>query len=547
MAEILNTGRNKIAIQQGNSLPLNVAKFVFANIPGLVVTDPVNLAQGMPAAGNIVFDKAITAQGYVAQDQVVYSVILVPDEGDFTFNWVGLVDTDNVLIAVGYTAPVTKYKTVGLNVGNTLTRNFLLQFNNAVATTGITVSADAWQIDFIGRLNSMDESLRADMRDVFGDSRFIGNGMLVSVNAGVVSAKAGVGYVGGYRAVLAADTVIAAGVLPKDIYIDCMLEGGVSGSTVITALRASAPGAPLVDFIDGNNKKHYVVKIAAISAASAVTDLRKTISNTALIDYLLDLLLEKAPLVSPALTGLPTAPTAAAGANNTQLANTAFVQAVAAILAASIATKAPLNSPAMTGIPTLPTAAPGTNNTQGANTEFVQAAITAAINALVASAPGALDTLKELATALGNDPNFRTTMLNLLAGKAPLSSPAFTDIPTAPTAPTGTNTQQIANTEFAQRLVYTNSLKWSGSAMSVNIAGFGTGFYLIKTNSPAHALVYFTLGIKNTVVYYANNSYNGSTYVLQTAMLNVEGNGEVTVTQVQSSAVQISEVRKIGG
>ena len=74
---------------------------------------------------------------------------------------------------------------------------------------------------------------------------------------------------------------------------------------------------------------------------------------------------------------------------------------------------APKASPTFTGTPKAPTAAAGNNSTQLANTAFVQAAIAA----LVASSPAALDTLKELAAALGNDPNFATTMTNALAGK----------------------------------------------------------------------------------------------------------------------------------
>ncbi|HFI7172757.1 TPA: phage tail protein [Escherichia coli] len=74
--------------------------------------------------------------------------------------------------------------------------------------------------------------------------------------------------------------------------------------------------------------------------------------------------------------------------------------------------KAPLNSPALTGTPTTPK---GTNNTQIASTAYVMAAIAA----LVDSSPDALNTLNELAAALGNDPNFATTMTKALAGKQP--------------------------------------------------------------------------------------------------------------------------------
>ncbi|EFC8729519.1 MULTISPECIES: phage tail-collar fiber domain-containing protein [Escherichia] len=153
-----------------------------------------------------------------------------------------------------------------------------------------------------------------------------------------------------------------------------------------------------------------------------------------------------APKASPTFSGTPKAPTPAAGNNTTQVATTAFVQAALTALingapatldtlkeiAAAInndpnfsttinnalALKAPLSSPALTGTPTAPTAAQSVNNTQIATTAFVKSAIAG----MVGSAPAALDTLNELAAALGNDPNFATTMLNALAGKQPLDN-----------------------------------------------------------------------------------------------------------------------------
>ncbi|MEP9154566.1 phage tail protein, partial [Enterobacter cloacae] len=79
---------------------------------------------------------------------------------------------------------------------------------------------------------------------------------------------------------------------------------------------------------------------------------------------------------------------------------------------------APKASPTFTGTPKAPTAATGNNSTQLANTAFVQAAIAG----LVGSSPAALDTLNELAAALGNDPNFAVTMTNALANKQPLDN-----------------------------------------------------------------------------------------------------------------------------
>lgn len=156
------------------------------------------------------------------------------------------------------------------------------------------------------------------------------------------------------------------------------------------------------------------------------------------------------PYASPALTGTPTAPTAAALTNTTQLATTAFVTAadavVSAATASSLALKAPLASPALTGVPSAPTASAGTNTTQIATTAFTRQEITA----LIASAPATLDTLNELAAALGADPNFATTMATALALKAPLASPTLTGVPAAPTAAGATNTTQVATTAFVQ-------------------------------------------------------------------------------------------------
>lgn len=115
----------------------------------------------------------------------------------------------------------------------------------------------------------------------------------------------------------------------------------------------------------------------------------------------------------------------------------------------ALAAKAPLASPTFTGTPVAPTATAGTNTTQVATTAFV----TTAVSNLVASAPGALDTLDELAAALGDDANFATTMTNALAAKAPLASPALTGTPTAPTAAGGTNTTQVATTAFVATAV----------------------------------------------------------------------------------------------
>lgn len=119
---------------------------------------------------------------------------------------------------------------------------------------------------------------------------------------------------------------------------------------------------------------------------------------------------------------------------------TNFVSSALAV--ADVTGAAPLASPVLTGTPTAPTATPGTNTTQIATAAFVQAAVTA----LIGGAPGALDTLKELADAINDDSSFAATITTALGLKAPLASPALTGTPTAPTAAVDTNTTQLATT-----------------------------------------------------------------------------------------------------
>lgn len=102
------------------------------------------------------------------------------------------------------------------------------------------------------------------------------------------------------------------------------------------------------------------------------------------------------------------------------------------------------DSPAFTGNPTAPTQLTSDNSTRLANTAFVKAALAA----LVGAAPATLDTLTELSDALGDDPNFATTMANALALKAPIASPSLTGDPTAPTPAVGDTDNSIATAAF---------------------------------------------------------------------------------------------------
>lgn len=219
------------------------------------------------------------------------------------------------------------------------------------------------------------------------------------------------------------------------------------GQNQIELCRVIVPGGATAVTKEMIVLKYRVNRAVGVEFSNEISSTEERKAATPLaVKTLHDLVDTKAPLNSPHLSGTPTVPTASQGTNSTQIANTAFVKAAITALingapgtldtlkeiAAAInndpnysttinnalALKAPLASPALTGVPTAPTAAQGTNNTQIATTAYVRAAI----SALVGSSPEALDTLNELAAALGNDPNFATTMTNALAGKQPLDA-----------------------------------------------------------------------------------------------------------------------------
>ena len=93
----------------------------------------------------------------------------------------------------------------------------------------------------------------------------------------------------------------------------------------------------------------------------------------------------------------------------------------------------------------------------GGETAATQSYVTTAINNLVGGAPGALNTLNELAAAINDDASFASSVTSSLSLKAPLASPALTGNPTAPTQATSNNSTRIATTAFVKAQGYVTS------------------------------------------------------------------------------------------
>ena len=221
---------------------------------------------------------------------------------------------------------------------------------------------------------------------------------------------------------------------------------------------------------EGAGRKMVIRMVIAVSEVSAITITMDTTTVMATQDYV-DSEIDKhaksrnhpdATLTAKGFTQLNSA------TNSSLETQAATPKAVKAVMDAT-ALKAPIASPALTGIPTAPTPAQTVNNTQIATTAYVKAVVTALIN----SSPDVLDTLGELAAALGNDANFAATMTNQLAQKAPLANPALSGKPTAPTAAPASNDTQLATTEFVTRALAPALLMRGDLPANANLNSYG--------------------------------------------------------------------------
>ena len=257
----------------------------------------------------------------------------------------------------------------------------------------------------------------------------------------------------------------------------------------------------------------------------------------------------KANLASPTFTGTVTLPTGTVTSgmildgtivDGDISATAAIAQSKIDGLGTSLGLKANLASPALSGTPTAPTATAGTNTTQIATTAYADAAVAA----LVASAPAALNTLNELATALGNDAAFSTTVTNSLAAKAPIASPTFTGTATIPTLSL-TNALSVANGGTGITSFGTGVATFLGTPSSANFASMitdeiGTGNIVLSevaTNSQTASYT-LVLADRGKVVEMNVGSANNLTVPLD-ASVNFPVGTQIDILQVGSGQTTI--------
>ena len=271
-ASITLAGESLIAQKQGAGEKLDIARFVLALVPGLDPTAPVDRAAGKPPADQIVYTKGYDRKGYVSPNQVIYSLMVGSDVGDWDFNWIGLEAAEGVLLAVATVPVQQKRKNIPpLQIGNNVTRNFLVEFNGAQELTGVTVDASTWQHDFTVRLNGIDRRERLSNRDVFGRACFLADSLQMERSFGLYQLKAGIAYVEGVRIDLAEPVHAQLPALPAKAWLDVALarEGNDTVATWKVVFGEAKP-----DYIDSNGTAHYVVELASVAVSGDITDLR---------------------------------------------------------------------------------------------------------------------------------------------------------------------------------------------------------------------------------------------------------------------------------
>lgn len=277
MAQVITiAGERLFALKAQNNEQLDVDTFIFANVPGQDSTTPIDRNEGLPPVGQIVHQQIVQQVGRVNDNVVIYSTVMDSLTGPFDFNWVGLYSSVNqTLIAVSHIPNVSKTITVPGAAGNTLNRNFGIEYSGIADLTGITVNPETWQLDYTSRLNGMDELTRQLAADMNGKDWFIGDGFKVVPRSTLNSFKvtAGAGYVSGLRVELTADHIITLSSYPKFVYVDAWFDG--TGESVWKGQTAfTVSNTEMDDYIDVNGKPHYVFKLARITAANSVEDLR---------------------------------------------------------------------------------------------------------------------------------------------------------------------------------------------------------------------------------------------------------------------------------
>ncbi|WGL57675.1 phage tail protein [Kluyvera intermedia] len=259
------------AQQAIDNTPVTLDEFVFAYIPGLDITKPVDVTEALPAADKIVHRQEVSKTGVINDNAVIYSVTIGADVGDFDFNWIGLVNSESSVLAMVIHVPTQrKIKNAAGQQGNVLVRSMMMEYTGAKAATAITTPAETWQIDFTARLAGIDDRKRLENVDLYGDAAFFGDGWLVARQDEQYFVTQGAGYVAGLRADLPENVDIEVSA-PAKVWLDVCWTGTL---TSVWSVQCKITVADELGNYQQNGQPHYVYAVASIDEDGSITDLR---------------------------------------------------------------------------------------------------------------------------------------------------------------------------------------------------------------------------------------------------------------------------------
>ncbi|ELM6621477.1 phage tail protein [Vibrio fluvialis] len=258
--------QNQISV--GNAPDMN--EMIFAYLPDLDLSKPIDREQGLPAVTYWVHQQDIDQVGKVGDNALVYSVVIPGSVVAFTFNAIYLRDK-NVPNSCGMVVhKVDETKEDGM----ASTKSLMQQYTGAAQFAGINVDAATWQIDYQARLFGLEEDMRLANLDNYGHTAFVdGFNVTQQADPAKYAISAGVAYVGGLRAVLDEEVIQTVNALPNGMYVDVVRQG-TALSKWENIVTISLSEVELGDYVDENGDQHYVAKIADLIADGSVTDSR---------------------------------------------------------------------------------------------------------------------------------------------------------------------------------------------------------------------------------------------------------------------------------
>jgi len=269
---ITTAGRDYLANRHGTQTPAVVTNFVYALIPDLDTSQTPPVTETMPAAEHIVHSPAVSKDGYVNPNQVVYSSILLPDVGGFDYNWIGLETDDGTLLAVNYIPTRTKIIQSGEQNGDFQNQNVAIEYVGVQDLTGITVSAESWQVDHLGQLKSHDNSQMNAMKKVYGRQAWLNDSFQLYYSGGNFYIRSGECVVGGHHLSMGSVMQVIGATNGVTVWLDVYSEySAIDKSEQFKFIIND--GTNVSDYVE-QGIEHTVVKLGTIDGSNVVTDER---------------------------------------------------------------------------------------------------------------------------------------------------------------------------------------------------------------------------------------------------------------------------------